>query len=60
MNLNRLLLMAYLLLGAASANAVTLRVSDQGDVLSMDPHSQAEALQLSFDSNIYEALVGRG
>ena len=42
------------------ANAVTLRVANQGDVGSMDPHSLNESLQLSFDSNIYESLVGRG
>jgi peptide/nickel transport system substrate-binding protein len=39
--------------------AKTLRVSNQGDALSMDPHSLAEAVQLSFTGNIYEPLVTR-
>ena len=42
-----------------SAHAVTLRVADQGDVQSMDPHSLNETLQLSFTASVYEALVGR-
>jgi peptide/nickel transport system substrate-binding protein len=42
------------------AHAVTLRVANVGDVQSMDPHSLNESLQLSFDTNIYEPLVGRG
>ena len=37
--------------------ATTLRVSTQGDALSMDPHSLAEAVQLAFTGNIYEPLV---
>jgi peptide/nickel transport system substrate-binding protein len=41
------------------AGAATLRVADQGDALSMDPHSLNESLQLSFTSNIYEPLVDR-
>ena len=44
---------------AASSHAVTLRVSDQGDVQSMDPHSLNESLQLSFTGNVYEPLVER-
>ena len=39
------------------ADAVTLRVANQGDALSMDPHSLAEAVQLAFTGNIYEGLV---
>jgi peptide/nickel transport system substrate-binding protein len=39
---------------------VTLRVADQGDVQSMDPHSLNESLQLSFTGNVYEPLVERG
>ena len=42
------------------AHAATLRVANQGDALSMDPHSLNESLQLSFTGNIYEPLVGRG
>lgn len=37
--------------------ATTLRVANQGDALSMDPHSLAEAVQLAFTGNIYEGLV---
>ncbi len=39
------------------AQAATLRVANQGDALSMDPHSLAEAVQLAFTGNIYEGLV---
>ena len=37
----------------------TLRVANQGDVLSLDPHSLNEAVQLSFLNNVYESLVTR-
>ena len=40
-----------------TAEAKTFRIADQGDALSMDPHSLNESLQLSFDGNIYEPLV---
>ncbi len=43
---------------SAAASAQTLRVANQGDALSLDPHSLNESLQLSVDSNAYEALVG--
>ncbi len=53
----------WMLLGltmvAAAAQAVTLRVANQGDATSMDPHSLNESLQLTFTGNIYEPLVGR-
>jgi peptide/nickel transport system substrate-binding protein len=39
------------------SHATTLRVANQGDALSMDPHSLAEAVQLAFTGNIYEGLV---
>jgi peptide/nickel transport system substrate-binding protein len=45
-------------LGGA-AHAKTFRIADQGDALSMDPHSLNESLQLSFTGNIYEPLVAR-
>ena len=54
-----------LLLGLAlaaclsGANAVSLRVANQGDAMSMDPHSLNETLQLSFTGNVYEPLVAR-
>jgi peptide/nickel transport system substrate-binding protein len=52
---------AVALLGAASfaAGAVTLKVANQGDALSLDPHSLQESLQLSVTGNVYEPLVTR-
>lgn len=48
-------------LGAVSlvANAQTIRIANQGDALSLDPHSLNESLQLSVTANVYETLVGR-
>ena len=60
MRLKRTLLSTALLLAAGLAQAVTLRVANQGDIQSMDPHSLNESLQLSFMGNVYEALVTRG
>ena len=42
-----------------NANAATLRVANQGDALSLDPHSLNESLQLSVVGNVYEGLVYR-
>lgn len=42
-----------------TANAHTLRLANQGDPMSMDPHSLQESFQLSFLGNIYEPLIGR-
>jgi peptide/nickel transport system substrate-binding protein len=47
-------------LDLAPAAAATFKFSNQGDALSMDPHSLNESLQLNFTANIYEPLVGRG
>jgi peptide/nickel transport system substrate-binding protein len=44
---------------SVGAGAQTVRIANQGDALSMDPHSLNESLQLSVTSNIYEPLVGR-
>ena len=44
---------------AKPANALTLKVANQGDALSMDPHSLNESLQLMVNSQVYEALVMR-
>jgi peptide/nickel transport system substrate-binding protein len=41
------------------ASAVTLRVANQGDALSLDPHSLNETLQLAVLENVYEPLVAR-
>ena len=59
MKLFPLALATSLALGASLSHAVTLRVANQGDVQSMDPHSLNETLQLSFTASVYEALVGR-
>jgi peptide/nickel transport system substrate-binding protein len=40
-------------------NAKTIRIGNQGDALSMDPHSLNESLQLSVTGNVYEPLTGR-
>ncbi|HXE49765.1 MAG TPA: ABC transporter substrate-binding protein [Ramlibacter sp.] len=49
-------------LGATSlaAGAVTVRIANQGDALSMDPHSLSESVQLTVLENVYEPLVYRG
>ena len=56
----RLVAAAALAAAAVLAQAQTVRIADQGDALSMDPHSLNESLQLSVDGNVYEGLVGRG
>jgi peptide/nickel transport system substrate-binding protein len=43
----------------AHAQNLSLRVANQGDVLSLDPHSLNEAVQLSFLNNVFESLVTR-
>ena len=43
----------------AAVQAQTVRVANQGDAGSMDPHSLNESLQLDFDANFYEPLVAR-
>jgi peptide/nickel transport system substrate-binding protein len=50
---------ATLGLASVAANAVTLRIGDQGDALSMDPHSLNESLQLTVLENVFETLVTR-
>ena len=44
---------------AGLVQAQTVRIGNQGDALSMDPHSLNESLQLSVTGNVYEPLVGR-
>jgi len=53
-------LIAAATLTVSDAAAATFRFANQGDALSMDPHSLNESLQLSVTANIYEPLVGRG
>ena len=52
-------LVALACLGGA-AGAVTLKIGNQGDALSMDPHSLNESLQLTVLENVFEPLVNRG
>jgi peptide/nickel transport system substrate-binding protein len=52
-----LVMATMIAMGAASAQ--TVRIGNQGDALSMDPHSLNESLQLSVTNNVYEPLVGR-
>ncbi len=59
MRFNPAILTAALVLACGFAHAATLRVSNQGDVQSMDPHSLNESLQLSFTGNVYESLIER-
>lgn len=47
------------LAAASAASAQTVRIGNQGDALSMDPHSLNETTQLSVVGNVYEPLVGR-
>lgn len=53
------LIAAAVLCAAGLAQAQTVRIANQGDSLSMDPHSLNESLQLSVTGNIYEGLVIR-
>lgn len=52
-------LTAMAVMAALSAQAVTLKVANQGDALSMDPHSLNESLQITVVENVYEPLVTR-
>ena len=47
------------LVAMSAANAKTIRIGNQGDALSLDPHSLNESLQLSVTGNVYEPMVGR-
>ena len=47
------------LVSAGLAQAQTVRIGNQGDALSMDPHSLNETTQLSVTGNVYEPLVAR-
>jgi peptide/nickel transport system substrate-binding protein len=59
MKLRSLLLTIAFGLATGLSQAVTLRVANQGDAQSMDPHSLNESLQLTFTNNIYEPLIAR-
>ncbi len=51
------LMLAALLAVAFPGHAQTIRIASQADVLSMDPHSLNESLQLSTTGNVYESLI---
>ena len=59
MQLKNHLIAAAVLCAALGAQAQAVRIANQGDSLSMDPHSLNESLQLSVTGNVYEGLVGR-
>ena len=59
MKLKSSILAAALCALAAVAQAQTVRVANQGDALSMDPHSLNESLQLDVLANVFDSLVGR-
>src|SRR3569832_840921 len=53
-----LALAAIAALGAAlPVAAITVKIGNQGDANSMDPHALNESLQLTVNENVYEALV---
>ena len=51
--------LAVSVIASQGVAAQTVRIANQGDSLSMDPHSLNESLQLSVTGNVYEPLVGR-
>ena len=53
----RVLAAAALIAAATLAQAQTARIANQGDSLSMDPHSLNESLQLSVTGNVYEVHI---
>lgn len=53
------LVLAAALTATTAAYAQTVRIGNQGDALSMDPHSLNETTQLSVTGNVYEPLVTR-
>jgi peptide/nickel transport system substrate-binding protein len=59
MKLQPTLLALALALACGLAAAKTVRIANQGDAQSMDPHSLNESMQLSFTGNVYEPLVAR-
>jgi peptide/nickel transport system substrate-binding protein len=57
--LNVLLMTVAAAFTLGTADARTLRIANQGDALSMDPHSLNESLQLSSPATSTKPLVGR-
>lgn len=68
--INRTMLVGRRILGCVAAlamatalpfaDAKTFRWASQGDILTMDPHSQNEGLNNSASDHIYEPLINRG
>lgn len=56
----KLLTLALVMAFGDAALAQNLRWASQGDLLTLDPHSQNEVLTNSINSQIYESLVQRG
>ena len=54
-----MLVAAAFVAGSFSASAVTLKIANQGDALSLDPHSLNESLQLTVLRNVFDSLVDR-
>ena len=59
MLLRNTLAAALLMAGVSILQATTLKVANQSDPLSMDPHALNQTMQLSFTGNVYEPLVAR-
>ena len=59
--LNKLFALAVIAQAAmfCIANAATLKIANQGDALSMDPHSLNESLQITIVEQMYDPLVTR-
>ena len=52
--------LAALAMAAITVEAKTFRWAGQGDILTMDPHSQNEGLNNTMSDHVYEPLVTRG
>jgi peptide/nickel transport system substrate-binding protein len=59
-NIIRAAALCAALVAVPPLDAKTLRWSSQGDILTMDPHSQNEGLNNAVSDHIYEPLVTRG
>jgi peptide/nickel transport system substrate-binding protein len=60
MNLRQSVLLAFFLsLISCAGYAQTLRWSTQGDLITLDPHSQNEILSNSINAQVYETLTAR-
>lgn len=60
MRFKQLALAAAFSLAMGMTQAATFKFANQGDALSLDPHSLNESLQLFLLGNVYEPLVSRG